>query len=387
MGLLLLLAAAALVGVAAGGSSPPTGTSRQDAVIAVEAPSPPARLPAATPGPPTTAAPVTTTTEPAALGPVTLTGCPPPPPRPGPRSAPWHPAVLVPDAALPAPTPPATRTASLVPIAGKGMWIWKYRLTEGGDAAAIVTRARAAGLRQLWVRVGDSKDGFYAASVLDGLVPLAHHQGISVIGWGFPYLYDPAGDAAWSRAALDWRGPDGSRLDAFSPDVETGSEGTALSERRAVVYLSLVRPALAATGRPLVATVFPPTDRQLATYPFRAMAPYVDAFAPMVYWSCREPGDAAAAAIARLSPLAPVHLIGQAYDMADEGGRVGSPSGAEIRRFFDAGRRAGAQGVSLWDWQEATAEEWRALSGAFWPGSAAPPAPPAPLAPHPFSRQ
>jgi len=324
------------------------------------------------PGPPpsttSTSTSTTSTTQPAPVGPVALAGCPPPPHRPSTGIPhPWHPAVLVPESALPEPQPPAPRTAPLSALEGKGVWIWKYRLTEGGDARAIVDRAARAGLRQLWVRVGDSRDGFYASSVLDALVPLAHRRGIAVVGWGFPYLYDPVGDAGWTRAALDWRGADGTGLDAFSPDVETAGEGTALSERRAVLYLSLARAASAATRRPLVATVFPPTDRQLATYPFRAMAPYVDAFAPMVYWGCREPGDAAAAAVSRLAPLAPVHPIGQAYDMADEGGRVGSPSGDEIRRFLDVARRNGAKGASLWDWQEMTGEEWTALGASFWP--------------------
>src|SRR5207302_6356937 len=99
----------------------------------------------------------------------------------------------------------------------------------GGDAAKIVARAKAAGLRQLWVRVGDSRDGFYGASVLAGLVPDAHRQGLAVIGWGFPYLYDPAADAAWTRAALDWRGPGGAALDRFGSDIESGYDGINVS--------------------------------------------------------------------------------------------------------------------------------------------------------------
>jgi hypothetical protein len=98
------------------------------------------------------------------------------------------------------------------------------------------------------------------------------------------------------------------------------------------------------------------------------MAPYVDAFAPMLYWGCREPGDVASSAISRLSPLAPVHVIGQAYDMAPEGGRVGSPSGTEISRFLDVARRHGAAGASFWDWQTMSRDEWAALSAYPWLG-------------------
>ena len=64
--------------------------------------------------------------------------------------------------------------------------------------------------------------------------------------------------------------------------------------------------------------------------------------------------------------MAPVHVIGQAYDMAPEGGRVGPPSGDEIRRFCDVARRSGALGCSFWDWQEANTEEWSALAAYPW---------------------
>src|SRR5437588_516464 len=85
-----------------------------------------------------------------------VAGCPPPPRPPSRPSTPWHPAVLVPDTALPQPAAPAPRLTDLSALAGKGMWIWKYRLTEQGDAGRIVARAQQAGLHQLWVRIADS---------------------------------------------------------------------------------------------------------------------------------------------------------------------------------------------------------------------------------------
>jgi hypothetical protein len=253
----------------------------------------------------------------------------------------------------------------LEPVMGKGMWLWQYRSTEGGDADAIVAKAVAAGLNQLWVRVGDSQDGFYAADTLARLVPKAHEHHLTVLGWGFPYLYDPVADAAWTTAAVDWRGPRGDRLDGFSPDLETASEGVAVSEQRISVYLGFVRSAL--VGRPLVATVFRPTDRLWASYPYRSIAPYADSFAAMVYWGCAEPGAAAVEAIQRLASLRPVHLIGQGYNMADEGGRQVPPSGDETWRFLEVARAGGAVGASFWDWQEIGAEQWRAMAEYPWP--------------------
>jgi len=243
------------------------------------------------------------------------------------------------------------------------MWIWKFQDTAGGDPAAVVTEARQAGLHQLWVRVADSKNGFYGADVLDKLVPLAHRYGIAVIGWGFPYLYDPVADAAWTTQALDWSFA-GARLDGFSPDIETASEGVDLTAQRVQVYLSLVR-----HGRPgdlLVATVFQPTDHEWATYPYATIAPYVDAFAPMVYWGCDQPVADAAQALSRLGRLAPVHLIGQAYNMADEGGRTAAPSPAEISAFLDEARQGGAIGASFWSWQAIAPDEWSAMAASSW---------------------
>jgi len=244
------------------------------------------------------------------------------------------------------------------------MWIWQWSRTEGGDPAAMVRRAKAAGLTSLWVRVGDSKSGFYGAKYLDSLVPLAHQAGLRVIGWGFPFLGDPAADGAWTAQVLDWQ-RDGQRLDAFSPDLETGSEGVLVTDKRIAAYLGLARQRLA--GRPLVATVYNPTDIQWATYPYRLVASYADALVPMVYWGCREPGADVRRAVGRLATFGlPVVPAGQAYNMAGEGGRPGNPTGPETLRFMQEARRSGAPGASFWVWQESSDEQWRAIASFPW---------------------
>jgi len=244
------------------------------------------------------------------------------------------------------------------------MWIWQWGKTEGGDLSAVVRRAKAAGLGTLWVRVGDSSSGFYGGKYLDSLVPLAHREGLKVVGWGFPFLGDPVADGAWTAQVLDWQ-KDGNRLDAFSPDLETGSEGVVVTDKRIATYLGLARQRLA--GRPLVATVYNPTDRLFASYPYRLVASYSDAMAPMVYWGCRDPGADVQRAVSRLATFGlPVVPAGQAYDMADEGGRAGNPTAAETVRFLAEARRSGAAGASFWVWQDTSAEQWQAISTYPW---------------------
>jgi hypothetical protein len=114
--------------------------------------------------------------------------------------------------------------------------------------------------------------------------------------------------------------------------------------------------------------VYRPTDLNWnGVYPYRTIARYVDAFAPMVYWGCNDPRDAAQEAIDRLSRLRPVHVIGQAYNMGPEGGRTKAPSPREIVAFLDTGLRYEALGASFWSWQHINAGEWRSMAEFPWP--------------------
>ena len=300
-------------------------------------------------------------------GPVVQPGCPLPVRPRRPPKTPGLPKglTLVPEDQVPAPlAPPTSRTADASVVAGRGMWTWQWGRTEGGDLGAVVRRAKAAGLSTLWVRVADSKSGFYGGKYLDGLVPLAHREGLKVVGWGFPFLGDPVADAVWTAQVLDWQ-KDGHRLDAYSPDLETASEGVVVTEKRIATYLGLARRSLA--GRPLVATVYNPTDEWWAKYPYGLVASYADAMAPMVYWGCREPGADVQRAVTRLAGFGlPVVPAGQAYDMGRDGGRPGNPSGPETLRFLHEARRAGALGVAFWVWQETTAEQWQSISAYQW---------------------
>ncbi|HEX5268476.1 MAG TPA: hypothetical protein VFW24_17035, partial [Acidimicrobiales bacterium] len=294
-GAAVVLASAAAAGaLAIGGGSAPPRTAPPAHRRAAPAPSGPvagtAVHPAATPPPPAPApVPAAPAAPPATAAPtdLPLPGCPPPPYTGPPPAPPWHPAHLVPDSQLPpAPGAPPGRNPTAA-ISGKGMWIWQLSSTDHGDVSAIVADATRAGLQQIWVRVGDSPDGFYGGPALTTLVPAAHRAGLKVIGWGFPYLFDPVADAGWTRSAIQWRSADGQGLDGWSADLETASEGVALSPQRVAVYLGEVRSAAPHTL--LVATVFPPTDDRMTKYPYGTMAPYVDAYAPMLYWGCTQP--------------------------------------------------------------------------------------------------
>ena len=254
-------------------------------------------------------------------------------------------------------------TPDLTAISGKGMWLTTWK-TSHVDVPSVVAQAKAAGLTSLWVRTGGSKQGYYGDPLLHALLPAAHAAGLKVIAWDFPAMSNPARDAIRARAALKFT-VDGQQIDGFSPDIETINEGTFNNPKRVSYYLSLVRRA--ARGRPVVATVMRPTDEQLAKYPYAAMAPYIDAYAPMDYWSCQEPGDLTVRSIQALAKFGkPVTVIGQAYDMAGDGGRPGVPTAAETWRFLDSAKRAGAIGASLWTYETSGPAQWVPLTRYSW---------------------
>ncbi len=264
---------------------------------------------------------------------------------------------------IPKPWPIPAHTPALAAISGKGMWLTTWKTTKV-DVPTVIAKAKAAGLTSLWVRTGGSKQGYYGDPLLTKLLPAAHAAGLKVIAWDFPAMSNPARDAIRARAALKFT-VDGQKIDGFSPDIETINEGTFNNPRRVSYYLSLVRRA--ARDRPVVATVMRPTAEQLASFPYQTMAPYIDAYAPMDYWSCQEPGDLTVRSIQALAKFGkPVTVIGQAYDMAGDGGRHGVPTAAETWRFLDSAKRAGAIGASLWTYEESGPAQWDPLSKYAW---------------------
>src|SRR5206468_713948 len=119
--------------------------------------------------------------------------CPPPPLPPGPPPPP-PPKPKVPTAKLPKPVAIKPHHANLTAVSGKGMWLTVWADSKI-DASTVIQQAQAAGLRQLWVRTGGSKQGFYGHHVLDQLLPAAHAAGIRVIAWDFAAMSDPVADA------------------------------------------------------------------------------------------------------------------------------------------------------------------------------------------------
>ena len=266
------------------------------------------------------------------------------------------------DAAAVVPTPVVPAQRGALPV-GKGMWIWLADQAEGGDPGAIVARAQDVGLTHLYVRTASLREGFYAAGLLDALLPVAHAANIRVYAWDFPYLDDPGGDVARALAAISHTTADGHRVDGYVADIELPSMGVNVTPATAMAFGEGLRRAVG-PNYPLIACV-PRPSAGMADYPFAEVVHAFDAIAPMVYWLDRDPIGDIVGALRDLSPFGkPILPVGQAYDGGPEGGRRGVPPREELIRFMQAGDRQGVPAVSWWSWQHADQEAWDAIRDA-----------------------
>ena len=263
----------------------------------------------------------------------------------------------------PPPPPPILPTAKGALPVGKGMWLYVPEQIEGGNVDALVARAQAVGITHVFVRTGSSRMGFYAQEYMNRLLPKAHAGGIRVYGWDFPYLDNAQDDVNRAVAAITYTTPDGHRLDGFSADIETRSQGVQITPENARAYGAGLRRAVG-TNYPLIATVPRPSPK-LVTYPFAEVVEHFDAIAPMVYWLNREAGVDVADAITNLRRFnKPIMPVGQAYNGAAEGGRPEVPRREELLRFMTVSDNYGATAVSFWSWQHADQQAWDAVKDA-----------------------
>ncbi len=266
-----------------------------------------------------------------------------------------------------APPPPVLQPASpavrgALP-AGKGMWMYQPKAVEGGNAQAIIARAKAVGLTHIFVRTGSSKTGFYAGDFLAQILPVAHEHGVRIYGWDFPYLDNIQDDINRAVAAITFTAPGGHRIDGFSSDIEFPSMGVKVTPANALAYGHGLRDAVG-TQYPLIATV-PRPSHKIKFYPYPEVVSAFDAIAPMVYWLNREPVSDVTGALRDLAKFGkPVIPIGQAYDGAADHGPPGVPNRFAIHSFMRAAEEHGAMSVSFWSWQHASQEAWDAIKDA-----------------------
>jgi hypothetical protein len=258
------------------------------------------------------------------------------------------------------------------PIAGKGMWFTNY-LPHHSDVDQMMRAAKVAGITHVYAEVAITKYGFYARDTLNRLLPAAHKQGIAVIAWVYPYLRDVSLDIRLAKLVADYVTPTGERADGVAADIEE------VINRASVYSYGQLTRALLGDDTLMVAATFHPFAEP--GYPYDAIAASWNVLAPMDYWHSRSSKlydrvdvtrFVAASIITIRAAMGmnqlPIEELGQTYNMFtdDFTGGDTAPGWDEMIVDMDVAKDYGCIGVSYFEWQTATQEQWRAISAYPW---------------------
>jgi len=276
--------------------------------------------------------------------------------------------------------PGAASAASVTPFRGLGTWVDAYDYAAAYQpygAPAPVTPASVDDMARLGVRTV-----YFQAAKADNRSPgplvddrlageflvRAHRNGIRVVAWYLPLLSDVDADLAHVRAMHDFQS-DGQRFDGIALDVEwtQGVPDTSQRNSRLVTFTKRAR-KLVGSETPLGAIVYPAVQLELINpslwpnFPYRKLAPSVDVWMPMAYWTFRTADyrdafhytdDSVQRLRARLHDShAVVHAIGGIAD---------GTSAFDYERFLQAVATDKAIGWSVYDYNTTASSAWPRL--------------------------
>jgi hypothetical protein len=231
------------------------------------------------------------------------------------------------------------------PFAGRGMWIWTLASSDRGSLSAIIAAARRFGISTVTIKSADGSGTWSQFS--PGLVHAFHANHINVCAWQYIYGAHPEYEARAAAVAIH----DGA--DCFVIDAEVEYEGR---YNQAQAYISTLR-SLIGYSYPVALAGFPYVDYH-PSFPYSVfLGPGGAQYnTPQMYW--HDIGVSVDQVYKHTylfnRPYGrPIDPLGQAY---------GNPPGRDIRRFRQVSRYYHAGGLSWFDWQEAPADVWYALS-------------------------
>jgi hypothetical protein len=229
------------------------------------------------------------------------------------------------------------------------MWIWYVSRSDGGNVAAIVARARAAGVLNLYIKAADGANVWSQFSA--PLVSAFHAAGINVCAWQYVYGADPVGEADAAAAAI------AKGADCFAIDAEAEYEGRYSAAQS---YMSTLR-ARVGWRFPIALASFPYVDYHPA-FPFSVfLGPGGAQYdMPQMYW--RDIGSSIETVFDHTYTYnriygRPIVPLGQ----TDSGV---SPSEAKLFRGLTV--RYQAPGISWWDYAWTSADSvWSGIEGFY----------------------
>lgn len=230
-------------------------------------------------------------------------------------------------------------------LANRGMWIWVLSSSDGGNLSNLVAGAHRYGITTVMIKSGDGT-GIWSQFNPE-VVATLHRSGLKVCAWQYVYGDHPITEAYVGAAAVR----DGA--DCLIIDAESQYEGKYVS---AQAYMTRLR-KLVGGSYPIALAGFPYVDFHPA-FPYSVfLGPGGAQYnAPQMYWA--EIGTTVDAVYAHTFAFnrifrRSIYPLGQVFN---------HPRLGQIKRFRAMSRSYGSANVSWWDWQEASAGAWLALS-------------------------
>ena len=231
---------------------------------------------------------------------------------------------------------------------GKGIWlnIWNYP----ANPEIFCEQLKSKGIDTIYLQISRSNTPAIKEPVkLNRIIKSAHERNINVIGWTYSFLKEPISDAHKFLQAVNYRTPDGDKLDGLAADIEEVTNSRAIE-----TFAKAVRKSVG-PKYPLIAITFSPVLKRAnpAHYAWKTIANNFDIIAPMTYWhgfvklrSEKGAYDYTAQTISKLKEYTQkddlkIHLIGDGQ----------KTSSAEINGFLRAASDHNINaGVSLYPW-------------------------------------
>lgn len=160
---------------------------------------------------------------------------------------------------------------------GLGMWLWKESQCEHGDWNKIISRCKAAGVKWIAIKSGDSEryPGWTSAHIKE-VIQLCHNSGILFLTWNYSI------PSTWAHQVVQIQSLFADGVDGHIIDAEIEWQVAANSDATAESFMQTLR---LACGDVFIAHApFAIVDYH-APFPYKSFGKYVDAVMPQSYWT------------------------------------------------------------------------------------------------------
>ena len=239
----------------------------------------------------------------------------------------------------------------------KGLYIWQIRNCENGNIERIVTRAKAAKLSHVLIKIANGAAGYNYIDGVDKAKELADAlkiEGIDPIGWQYVFGVDPYGEAMTANRRMRETGCLG-----FAIDAEKEYRDDPANKAKATTYmanLDFPEPKAFASYR------YPEVHPKM---PYGVFLAGCDLVMPQVYWmEANNPTEQLDECIKQYRKITDLPILPTGSAFCEHGW---CPTKQEIIDFAEHAKSLDLPGVNFWEWANTVANDfWITVKDIEW---------------------